>query len=109
MTDIASFEAAISAERFGRYLDWASGDRDQALDLYALNIRLSEALYPPLQMLEVVLRDRIHAILAWNLPQHHEAMRRLTGWLPPGAAAWCFALDRFGAVYPRERIKLAGD
>jgi hypothetical protein len=215
VTDVSAFEAAISAERFGRYLDWAGGDRDRALDLYALNIRLSEALYPPLQMLEVVLRNRIHGILSeayqpcwfredgflivahqviqiatataelaretkeptasgtvaaltfsfwttmlgpayenlwqmhlhrigrrqdggglrrkdfsgpltpirilrnriahhepilgWNLPQHHEAMRRLTGWLSPGAAAWCFDLDRFGAICPVARIKLVGD
>ncbi|WP_428486977.1 hypothetical protein [Rhodopila sp.] len=36
----------------------------RALELYALNIRLSEALYTPLQMLEVVLRNRIHITLS---------------------------------------------
>lgn len=59
-----------------------------------------------------ILRNRIahhEPILGWNLPQHHEAMRRLTGWLSPGAAAWCFELDRFRAVYPVVRIKLVGD
>jgi hypothetical protein len=35
-----SLEAALSQERFGRYLAWAGGDRDRALDLYALNIRV---------------------------------------------------------------------
>jgi len=205
-------EVALSLERFGRYLAWAGGDRAQALDLYALNIRLSEALYTPLQMLEVALRNRIHAvlsasvqprwfeqsgllavshqneqvaealadltrerkdptpgrvvaaltfsfwttmlgapyenlwqtdlhrigrrhdgkglrrkdlsspltpirllrnriahhepILAWNLPKHHNAMLRITGWLSPAAAAWCRALDRFDQVHPTERITL---
>jgi hypothetical protein len=205
-------EVALSLERFGRYLAWAGGDRTQALDLYALNIRLSEALYTPLQMLEVALRNRIHAvlsasvqprwferpgllavphqneqvaealadltrerkdptpgrvvaaltfsfwttmlgapyenlwqtdlhrigrrhdgkglrrkdlsspltpirllrnriahhepILAWNLPKHHNAMLRITGWLSPAAAAWCRALDRFDQVHPTERITL---
>jgi len=37
-------EEALSLERFGRYLAWAGGDRARALDLYALNTRLSEAL-----------------------------------------------------------------
>ncbi|HBK05085.1 MAG TPA: hypothetical protein DDZ81_04390 [Acetobacteraceae bacterium] len=210
--DDAALEAALSADRFGRYLAWAGGDRARALDLYALNIRLSEALYPSLQMLEVVLRNRIHAImseaiapdwllrddtllvphqamqiatavselgrdtkaptpsgivaaltfsfwttmlgpsyenlwqthlhrigrrrdgkglrrkdfsapltpirilrnriahhepvLSWNLPGHHQAMHRLTGWLSPGAATWCFTFDRFVAVCPSTRIGL---
>jgi hypothetical protein len=215
VTDDFSPETALSADRFGRYLGWADGDRVRALDLYALNIRLSEALYPPLHMLEVVLRNRIHTvlseafhpdwlrqdavvviphqatqlatavaelardtkeptpsamvaaltlsfwttmlgpsyenlwqqhlhrigrradgkglrrkdfsgpltpirilrnriahhepILAWNLAQHHDAMIRLTGWLAPGAAVWCFTLDRFAEVCPAERIRLLND
>lgn len=57
------FEDALSLERFARYLAWAEGDRLRALDLYALNTRLSESLYTPLQMLEVALRNRIHAVM----------------------------------------------
>jgi hypothetical protein len=59
-----SIEEALSADRFGRYLAWAGGDPERALDLYQLNTRLSEALYPPLQTLEIVLRNRIHGILS---------------------------------------------
>lgn len=190
----------------------ASGDRARALDLYALNTRLFEALYTPLQMLEVALRNRIHAVLSasiqprwfeapgflavphqheqvaealvdlarerkeptpgrvvaaltfsfwttmlgtlyenrwqtdlhrigrrddgkglrrkelsgpltpirllrnriahhepileWDLPKHHDAMLRITGWLSPPAAAWCRTLDRFDQVHPSERIEL---
>lgn len=58
------FEAAISLERFARYLTRADSDRCRALELYALNTQLSEALYTPLQMLEVALRNRIHAVLS---------------------------------------------
>ena len=58
------FEVAISLERFARYLNWTGGDHDRALELYALNTRLSEALYTPLQMLEVALRNRVHKVLA---------------------------------------------
>jgi len=46
-------EEAISLERFSRYLHWAEGDHIRALELYALNTQVSEALYTPLQMLEV--------------------------------------------------------
>jgi hypothetical protein len=205
-------EEALSLERFGRYRAWAGGDHARALDLYGLNTRLSEALYTPLQMLEVALRNRIHAvlsvslqprwfeapeflvgphqneqvvealaelaregkeatagrvvaaltfsfwttmlgtpyenlwqtdlhrvgrredgkglrrkdlsgpltpirllrnriahhepILAWDLPKHHGAMLRITGWLSPAAAAWCRTLDRFDQVHPHGRIAL---
>lgn len=212
MIEAQHLEEALSLERFGRYLAWAGGDRARALDLYALNTRLSEALYTPLQMLEVALRNRIHAVLSasvhprwfeepdflavphqneqviealaelarerkeptpgrivaaltfsfwtamlgtsyenlwqtdlhgigrrddgkglrrkdlsgpltpirllrnriahhepiltWDLPKHHEAMLRITGWLSPPAAAWCRTLDRFDQVHPPKRIAL---
>lgn len=54
----------LSTERFGRYLAWAGGDREKAFELYALNTALSEALYTPMQMLEVALRNRFHAVLS---------------------------------------------
>lgn len=215
MTVHPDLEEALSLERFGRYLAWAGGDRERALDLYALNTRLCEALYTPLQVLEVVLRNRVHTVLStsygprwfedpvllpgahqpaqiqevraklaeerkaddsgrivaaltlgfwtamlgaagenlwqtrlkaiarredgkglrrkdlstpltpirllrnriahhepileWNLPKHHEAMLRVTGWLSPAAAAWCRTLDRFDAVHPPKQIELCTD
>ena len=63
MSDQAGLVDALSLERFGRYLSWAGGDQARALELYALNTGLSEALYVPLQVLEVVLRNRVHAVL----------------------------------------------
>ena len=212
MSNIRHLEEALSLERFGRYMAWAGGDQTQALSLYALSTHISEALYTPLQMLEVALRNRIHAvlsdsaqprwfeapgllvvarqneqvaaaladlsrerkestpgrvvaaltfsfwttmlgtsyenlwqtdlhriarredgkglrrkelsgpltpirllrnriahhepILAWDLPKHHDAMLRITGWLSPPAAAWCRNMERFDQVYPLERINL---
>jgi hypothetical protein len=64
LIEVERIEEALSLERFGCYVAWAGGDRSRALDLYALNTRLSEALYTPLQMLEVALRNRIHAVLS---------------------------------------------
>jgi hypothetical protein len=66
MSDIYSrdFEESLSLERFGRYLAWAAGDRERAIDLYTLNAQISECLYTPLHMLEVALRNRIHTVLA---------------------------------------------
>lgn len=57
-------EQALSLERFARYREWAAGDLQRALELYALNTQLSEALYTPLQILEVVLRNRIHSVMS---------------------------------------------
>ncbi len=64
MSENEHLEEALSLERFGRYLTWAGEDRARALDLYTLNTALSEALYTPLQMLEVALRNRIHSTLS---------------------------------------------
>lgn len=64
MTDAVELEAALSLERFARYVAWSGGDRAAALALYTLNSRLSEALYIPLQGLELALRNRIHTVMA---------------------------------------------
>ena len=64
MIETASLVVALSLERFGRYLTWAADDQAKALEFYALNTRLSEALYVPLQVLEVALRNRVNTVLA---------------------------------------------
>lgn len=57
-------EQFLSLERFERYLIWANGDRQRAIELYTLNTKLSECLYLPLQTLEIALRNRIHAVMS---------------------------------------------
>jgi hypothetical protein len=59
----ADLELTLSLERFGRYLSWAGGDRERAVELYTLNTRISESLYTPLQSLEMSLRNRIHVVM----------------------------------------------
>lgn len=53
-----------SGERMGRYLAWAGQCSERASSLYAINLQLSESLYVPLQTLEIVLRNRVHQVLA---------------------------------------------
>ncbi|ERI15434.1 hypothetical protein O206_19370 [Ochrobactrum sp. EGD-AQ16] len=79
-----ALEMALSLERFGRYLDWADGDRSRAIELYTLNTLISESLYTPLQMLEVALRNRIHAVMteAVNESWFHEPGLLLGEWQP---------------------------
>ncbi|MET3835220.1 hypothetical protein ABIB58_000539 [Brevundimonas sp. UYEF29] len=62
--DADAVEAALSLERFARYVAWADGDRERAVSLYTLNTQVSEALYVPLQALEVALRNRIHTVMS---------------------------------------------
>jgi hypothetical protein len=59
----ADLELTFSSERFARYLAWAGGDRDRAVELYTLNTQISEVLYIPLQTLELALRNGIHGII----------------------------------------------
>ncbi|MFN3353817.1 MAG: hypothetical protein ACK4Z5_09445 [Brevundimonas sp.] len=74
--DADAVEAALSLERFARYVAWAENDRERAVALYTLNTQVSEALYVPLQALEVALRNRIHTVMT----DAHGA-----GWFQPEA------------------------
>lgn len=57
--EVDSVEAALSTERFSRYLGAASS-KSEALQYYAWNTALSSAFHGPLQCLEVGLRNCIH-------------------------------------------------
>lgn len=56
--------SSVSPARLRRYLAFAQGDTAQALRLYMWNTALSEALYGPLQGLEITLRNKIHQRLS---------------------------------------------
>lgn len=61
---VPSLTDALSSDRFGTYLTWAGGATDLAERLYTYNVRLSAALYGPLHMLEVTMRNKINVQLA---------------------------------------------
>lgn len=48
---------ALSPDRFDTYVNWAGGDHALAARLYTYNVQLSAALYGPLHMHEVALRN----------------------------------------------------
>lgn len=52
-----TLEAALSADRLSTYRLWANYDEALAVRLYTFNVQLSAALYGPLHMLEVTLRN----------------------------------------------------
>lgn len=54
----------LSTDRFARYLAWANNDEGRALELYTLNVKLSESLYLSLHALEIALRNRIHFVMS---------------------------------------------
>jgi hypothetical protein len=56
---IDALERLLSLERLSRYTALANADRIVALAHYERNTRLSEALYTPLQGLEVCLRNAL--------------------------------------------------
>lgn len=51
--------SSISNERFEPYLIHSNNDKQKALELYQLNIEVSQSFYAPLSVLEVTLRNRI--------------------------------------------------
>ena len=67
-TQMANLRAALSEDRFARYLALAKGDEAEAIKRYEVNTALSEGLYGVLQGFEIVLRNSIH-----------ETMKKATG------------------------------
>ena len=61
---LTPLQTAFSQERMGRYLEWSNGDPAAAVQLYTLNAQFSEALYIPLQVLELALRNRVHGVMS---------------------------------------------
>lgn len=57
--NIANLESSHSPERLAPYYALAGGDKELGLKLYAWNSALSQALYTPLQGLEVTLRNAL--------------------------------------------------
>lgn len=68
----AAVEKVISAQRLGRYLRTAGGDKHMALRLYVWNSRLCEAFYIPCQFAEVAVRNgAAQALAARYQPDWH--------------------------------------
>jgi hypothetical protein len=62
--NIARLRAAISEERFARYLSAALGDERLAWELYEWGLDVAAAFHVPLHALEITLRNRIFESIA---------------------------------------------
>ncbi len=67
---VAALRSSVSANRLQRYEGIAAGDAAQALRLYMWNTALSEALYGPIQGLEITLRNKMHERFAAQFGAH---------------------------------------
>lgn len=56
-------ERILSAERFKRYVAAAKGDISLAVEIYQLNIEVSECLFGALHLAEVAIRNSMHPAL----------------------------------------------
>lgn len=61
---IQNLSKTLSTERFERYLAMCNNNAHSAIDLYSINVLLSERLYCGLHMLEVTLRNVIDNALS---------------------------------------------
>jgi hypothetical protein len=66
---LKSFKSTLSESRFARYSNASNGDEEKAIELYHWNARLSQAMYLPLQMWEVGLRNKLNTFLQWKYSQ----------------------------------------
>jgi hypothetical protein len=76
---LLGLEALLSEARFSRYLNRYQGDRALALRLYTWNLAACSALWGPINVIEVAVRNAIHDRLVertgrgdwWNDPHVH--------------------------------------
>lgn len=75
--DLAVLERFLSSPRFDLYREATNDDTKKAVQLYRWNVNISSALYDPLHIFEVTLRNRIDYILTssdfgaeWYQPYH---------------------------------------
>jgi hypothetical protein len=61
--DRKAIEQIFSKERLEPYVKHHSGDFERAIDHYKTNIKISEAFYPLLSILEIGLKNNIHSQL----------------------------------------------
>lgn len=76
-----AYEKLFSTERMSRYLTAAQGQPAAAVRLYQANLRLSEALYSPLALLEVALRNQLNAVLQAHFRQSDWLLTQQTGFM----------------------------
>lgn len=60
---LAAIEKAISAPRLNRYLSMAGGDLERAIKLHNWNTKLGSSLHLPLQLFELLFRNKLDATL----------------------------------------------
>ena len=50
-------QGTLSSPRLDKYLQLANGDEEKAVNIYLMNIHISEAFYFPIQTVEILLRN----------------------------------------------------
>lgn len=71
----------ISAPRLKRYEDVCNGDQKRTLKLYQANIKLSQAFYSVLSLLEVVLRNALNEELSNFFQDRDWIINQRTGFM----------------------------
>lgn len=56
-TSLQSIEAGLSTSRLKKYLDYADGDLEKAIELHSWNCALGASLHIPIQHFELILRN----------------------------------------------------
>lgn len=71
-----SFCDSLSLPRFAPYLEETGGNETAAITLYHWNSRVTSALYIPLQVWEITLRNRLNDFLCWKYGRNWPADER---------------------------------
>lgn len=79
--DYSKYEQYFSAARLSRYVSATNGDVERAKQLYVANMKLSQSFYGLINLLEVILRNRINDVLIIHFNDSDWIMNQKNGFM----------------------------
>jgi hypothetical protein len=92
-------EDYLSRQRLHRFLTACSGDKVKALQLYKVNMKISQAFHPLLSLFEVILRNQINSRLSRHFGDNDWILNQRTGFMSDGTL-------RKGGFFLKKQVNL---
>ncbi|MFN5704714.1 MAG: Abi family protein [bacterium] len=101
--EIREFRFYFSDYRVKRYLEATANSNTKSINLYKLNLKVSQAFHPLLGVLEVVIRNRIYAVLSLHFKDDDWIINQKNGFMSDSSLR--FKHKRTGQIITNDFLK----
>ncbi len=101
--EISEFRFYFSDYRVKRYLEATANSNTKSINLYKLNLKVSQAFHPLLGVLEVVIRNRIYALLSLHFKDDDWIINQKNGFMSDSSLK--FKHKRTGQIIINDFLK----